>query len=116
MPNVNASYWLLTVLAAQLYMLMYLLMFSAAIYLRYRYPKRQQGFMIPGGFFGLSFVASLGLIGTTFTFIIGFVPPPGIPMGSLLFYDGLLVTSLLVMLMLPLFYIVYLSYKKAKLR
>src|SRR3546814_3020480 len=34
MPSVNGSYWLLAALAAQLYMLMYLLMFAAAIKLR----------------------------------------------------------------------------------
>ena len=34
LPSINASYWLLTALSAQLYMLMYILMFAAALRLR----------------------------------------------------------------------------------
>src|SRR5262249_50224231 len=49
LPSVNASYWLLTALAAQLYMLMYILMFAAALRLRSRKADRRHGFQIPGG-------------------------------------------------------------------
>ena len=48
MPTVNSSYWLLTALAAQLYMLMYLLMFITGIYLRYKSPEQPRAFRIPG--------------------------------------------------------------------
>ena len=39
-PSVNGSYWLLTALAAQLYMMMYVVMLLAAIKLRYKHPTQ----------------------------------------------------------------------------
>ena len=45
----NGTYWLLTALAAQLYMLMYLLMFAAGIYLRdTNIPDERDRFKVTG--------------------------------------------------------------------
>src|SRR3989338_508744 len=49
MPSVNGSYWLLTALAAQLYMLMYFIMFLTAIVLRIKQPEHHRAFRIAGG-------------------------------------------------------------------
>lgn len=97
LPSVNASYWLLTALTAQLYMLMYILMFAASIRLRYRNADRRHGFQIPGGQWGIWGVSIAGIIGSTVTFIIGFVPPSNIQTGGVLFYESLLIIGLLVM-------------------
>lgn len=70
MPSVNGSYWFLTALAAQLYMLMYLLMFVAAIKLRISEPDAPRAFKIPGGLPGLIFVAGVGIIGTMVTLLV----------------------------------------------
>lgn len=101
MPSINASYWLLTALAAQLYMLMYLLMFAAAIRLRYSQADRRHGFMIPGGKWGIWVVSVAGLIGSAATFVIGFVPPANIQIGGIFYYESLLIIGLLVMSMPP---------------
>jgi glutamate:GABA antiporter len=97
LPSINASYWLLTALTAQLYMLMYILMFAAALKLRYRSAERRHGFQIPGGHWGIWVVAIAGMIGSTLTFIIGFIPPSNIQTGSVFFYESLLITGLLIM-------------------
>ena len=97
MPSVNGSYWLLTAMAAQLYMLMYILMFLAAIKLRISQPQVHRVFRIPGGLFGLMFVALIGLLGTLVTLVVSFMPPNGIDVGSLIHYELTLIIGLLLM-------------------
>ncbi|MFA5958911.1 MAG: APC family permease [Tatlockia sp.] len=101
MPSVNGSYWLLTALAAQLYMLMYLLMFATAIKLRLSAPKQPRAFRIPGGLCGMVFVAGLGMIGTLITLAVSFLPPEGIDVGSVGRYEITLISGLIVMCLPP---------------
>ncbi len=102
MPSVNGSYWLLTALAAQLYMLMYLLMFIAAIVLRIKAPNQPRAFSVPGGMSGLLSVAGLGLIGVLTTLGVSFMPPDGIDVGGIARYETTLVIGLIVMTIPPL--------------
>jgi putative glutamate/gamma-aminobutyrate antiporter len=97
MPSVNGSYWLLTALAAQLYMLMYLLMFLAAIKLRLSAPSHPRPFRIPGGTIGLCFVAGVGMIGVLTTLVVSFIPPSDINVGSVLHYETMLIVGLILM-------------------
>lgn len=101
MPSVNGSYWLLTALAAQLYMLMYLLMFAAAIKLRLSAPRQARAFRIPGGLPGLLLVAGMGMFGALITLVVSFIPPDGINVGSLLRYETTLVFGLFIMCLPP---------------
>lgn len=101
-PSVNGSYWLLTALAAQLYMLMYILMLLACIRLRYCAPEVKRAFTIPGGKIGLFIVTGFGLIGTLTTVVVSFIPPD-MDIGSLERYEGFLITGLLLMCLPPLF-------------
>ena len=102
LPSVNTSYWLLTALASQLYTFMYILMFMAAIRLRYKDNyQRRQGFLIPGGQGGIWAVAMVGLIGSITTLIIGFIPPNQIIVESILYYETLLITGLFIISLLP---------------
>ncbi len=97
MPSVNGSYWLLTALAAQLYMLMYLLMFVAAIRLRLTAPNHPRAFKIPGGLLGMYIVAGIGMIGVLTTLVVSFMPPDGIDVGSVLRYELTLIIGLTLM-------------------
>lgn len=97
MPSVNGSYWLLTALAAQLYMLMYFIMFIAAIKLRLAEPDHPRPFKIPGGIWGMLFVAGIGIIGVCATLAVSFIPPEGIDVGSLARYELTLITGLILM-------------------
>jgi glutamate:GABA antiporter len=97
LPSVNASYWLLTALTAQLYMIMYILMFAAALRLRSKPAVRREGFQIPGGRWGIWTVGIAGILGSVITFIIGFIPPSNIQTGGVLFYESLLTIGILVM-------------------
>lgn len=101
MPSVNGSYWLLTALAAQLYMLMYLLMFAAAIKLRISSPLHPRAFRIPGGLPGMLLVAGIGMTGALTTLVVSFMPPGGINVGSVFHYELTLIIGLLLMCLPP---------------
>lgn len=105
MPSVNGSYWFLTALAAQLYMLMYILMFAAGIKLRFSAPHHHRAFRIPGGAFGFWLVSLMGLFGTGLTLFVSFMPPEGINVGSTLYYEMMLILGLILMSAPP--FIVY---------
>ncbi|MBA4696108.1 MAG: amino acid permease [Legionella sp.] len=102
MPSINGSYWLLTALAAQLYMLMYFLMFAAAIKLRFSEPDRHRAFRIPGGITGVIIVTGVGTLGGIITFIVSFIPPTAVNVGSLKNYETLLIIGLISMCIPPL--------------
>lgn len=87
MPSVNGSYWLLTSLSTQLYMIMYLFMFVAALRLRYKYKLQPRPFKIPGGTFGMWLTVLLGLFGCVVTLIVGFFPPDTIDVGGKIHYE-----------------------------
>ncbi|GGI89062.1 APC family permease [Legionella impletisoli] len=101
MPSVNGSYWLLTALAAQLYMIMYLIMFAAAIKLRLSAFEHPRGFKIPGGMPGLLLVAGIGIVGASTTLVVSFMPPEGINVGSIARYEITLLVGLIVMCLPP---------------
>jgi glutamate:GABA antiporter len=102
MPSVNGSYWLLTALAAQLYMLMYLMMFLAAIKLRLKAPNQPRPFCIPGGMPGMLLVSGLGLLGVMTTLVVSFMPPEGIDVGGIAHYEATLIIGLVTMSVPPL--------------
>ena len=96
-PSVNGAYWLLSVLAAQIYMMMYVIMFIASIVGKLRDSKEHAGYRIPGGRVGHIFVATLGLLGSLFAFVICFFPPSNVQIGSLVTYELLLVGGMFLL-------------------
>jgi len=75
LPSVNAFYWLFTALSTELYILMYVMMFIAAIRLKNKHSKLPRPFAVPGGRLGYYFTCLLGLIGCIVTLVVGFFPP-----------------------------------------
>ncbi len=96
MPTVSAAFWILSAIVAQLYLVMYILLFAAAIKLRYKRPKVERPYKIPGGKLGIWIVAGVGLVSSVFTMIIGFFPPSQIETGSVLFYVLFLVLAVVL--------------------
>jgi glutamate:GABA antiporter len=114
MPSVNGSYWLLTDLSTQLYMLMYVFMFIAALALRYKYATRERPFKIPFGNFGMWVVTLLGLFGCVLTLIVGFIPPESIDVGGKTHYEIIFTGGIIVMILPVVFLYLYryLTHKK----
>jgi len=107
MPSVNGSYWLLTALSTELYMLMYVLMFLAGIVLKFKTKQLPHHFTIPGKYLGMVLVGCLGLFGCLITLIVGFIPPQGIEVGSHLQYETMFCGGLVVMILPIIFFYLY---------
>ncbi|MFK5855820.1 MAG: amino acid permease, partial [Bacteroidota bacterium] len=78
MPTVSSAFWLMSALAAQLYLIMYLFMFAAAIKLRYSQPDVKRSYKIPGGKTGMWIVSGMAWLASFFVIIFGFIPPQSV--------------------------------------
>lgn len=104
MPSITSSFWLLTALASQLYLVTYSIVFIAAIYLRFKYPNTQGSYQISRGKWGLLIVCGIGLISSILTICIGFIPPAQISVGNPLFYTLFLLAGIVVAAIVPLLF------------
>lgn len=102
MPTLSASYWILSALSAQSYLVMYVLMFIAAIRLRYKMPHVPRVYKVPYKTPGMWLIAGTGLVTSLLVIFLGFVPPSQLNIGSLAFYEGFLITGLIIMIAIPL--------------
>jgi len=101
MPTVNSSYWILSDITAILSLLSYVMMFAAAIALRYKAPHTARAYRIPGGNWGIGIVCVIGLLSCLATISIGFVPPSTIDVGSIRQYECLLCGGVAVFCLIP---------------
>ncbi len=102
MPTASTAFWILSASAAQIYLVMYILMFIAAIRLRYTHPHVDRPYRIPHKHKGMWLAASVGIVSSLSAFILGFIPPTQLEVGSKLVYESFLIISLLVMSLFPL--------------
>ncbi|MFY7697275.1 MAG: amino acid permease [Legionella sp.] len=101
LDSINAAYWLLSDLCAQMALLVYIFMFSAAIRLRYSHPELSRAYKIPGGNTGMWIVAGLGILCCFSAILIGFIPPTQIPVGSTFFFQSFLLLGLVIFVLIP---------------
>lgn len=80
MPSINGSYWLLTDLSTEIYVVMYILMFIASLVLSTQLPAQVER-IIPGKTAGIWVITLLGLLGCVCALVVGFIPPDGIEVG-----------------------------------
>lgn len=97
MPTVSSSYWILTALTAQLYLIMYVLMFVSAIILRYKRPDVPRAYKVPLGNPGMWVVAGIGTVACLLAFALGYVPPAQLKTGSPITYVVFLIIGALVL-------------------
>lgn len=101
MPTVNSSYWVLSNLTAQLALLFYILMFAAAIRLRYKRAHVQRAYKIPGGLPGVWLVGGVGIITCVGAIVLGFLPPSQIAVGKITSYELILVAGIILCCLPP---------------
>lgn len=102
LPSLSASFWILSAMSAQIYLVMYILLFISAIRLRYTKPHVPRTYRVPYEAHGMWTLSILGIIACVFAILLGFVPPTQLNVGSLLFYESFLIIGLLVMSSIPL--------------
>ncbi|VEG90402.1 APC family permease [Legionella spiritensis] len=99
--SINAAYWLLSDLCAQMALMVYLFMFAAVIKLRYSQPDKPRSFTIPGGKIVLWLVAGAGSLCCLAAMGIGFIPPTQIPVENIVFFEFFLIGGLVLFVVLP---------------
>lgn len=73
LPSVQSAFWLIVTMAIQLYLMMYMLMFLAAMRLRKKAPDVKRGYRVPA----MRLVAWTGFFASLLAFLLGFVVPSG---------------------------------------
>ncbi len=102
MPTVSSSYWILTALTAQLYLVMYVLLFISALRLRYSEPGVARAYKVPGGKAGMWLVTGVAVAAAVFTVAIGYFPPAQLQTGNVFFYEAFLVLGMVIVCAVPL--------------
>ncbi len=103
LPTVNSSYWVLSVMTAQLALLVYIILFAAALKLHYFKPKVVRSFRIPGKKLGIWVVCTLGAVGCFVVVLFGFLPPSEIPFQSTFVYESILIVGMAICCLMPLY-------------
>lgn len=101
LDSINAAYWMLSDLSAQMALMVYVIMFAAAIKLRYSKPDHPRGYTIPGGNIVMWIVAGTGIVCCLFAMFIGFVPPSQIPVGNIYIFESFLIGGLVLFVLVP---------------
>lgn len=91
-PEVSSAYWIFSVMTTQVYLVMYLLLFVAAVKLRRRAPDHPRGYRVPA----LTLVCTVGFVASLAALFIGFVPPAQFSSGNALVYVGIVGGGLLL--------------------
>lgn len=101
--------WILGLFTGNVYVIMYFLIFSAAVRLRTKYPlsERKGTTQLPSYAFYTLFI--LGVCAIIFAFITGFIPPNDLIRKNLLLYEIIFAIGILILLCIPF---VILSLKK----
>jgi amino acid transporter len=96
-PSVSHAYWIFAVMATQVYMIMYVLMFIAAIRLRRSQPEHARGYRAPA----LGLLCLVGATAAAAALVIGFVPPSHFGHSNPLVYAVLILAGILAIGLLP---------------
>ena len=102
MPSVQSFYQILSQLTILLYLIMYMLMFAAAIVLRYKMKDAPRPFRLGKGNMLMWVMGAMGFIGSLAAFVLSFIPPGQINIGNKVVWYSVLVAGCIIMVVIPL--------------
>lgn len=105
MPSVQSFYQIMSQLTVLLYLIMYMLMFAAAITLRYKLPRMERPFRLGKGNWLMWLLGGLGFCGSLLAFVLSFIPPAQIAVGSTTVWFSVLIIGAIVVVVAP--FIIY---------
>ena len=105
MPSVQSFYQILSQLTILLYLIMYMLMFAAAIVLRYKMKDAYRPFRLGKGNGLMWVLGAVGFAGSLLAFVLSFIPPGQINIGSNTVWYAVLIAGCVIMVIIP--YIIY---------
>ncbi len=96
-PGVSRAYWIFAAMATQVYLIMYVLMFIAAMKLRRSQPDRPRGYKAPA----LGLLCLLGAMSSGAALVIGFIPPSQFGHSNPVVYAALILAGIVAIGLLP---------------
>ncbi len=105
MPSVQSFYQILSQLTILLYLIMYMLMFAAAIVLRYKMKDAPRPFRLGKGNALMWILGVVGFCGSLLAFVLSFIPPGQINTGSNTVWYAVLIGGCVIMVIIP--FIIY---------
>jgi amino acid transporter len=96
-PDVSRDYWIFAVMATQVYLIMYILMFIAAVRLRRKQPDHQRGYRAPA----LRLLCVVGAVSSVAALGIGFIAPSQFGHSNWLLYALLVLGGILLIGVVP---------------
>ena len=102
MPSVQSFYQILSQLTILLYLIMYMLMFAAAVALRYKMKDAPRPFRLGKNNVLMWILGILGFSGSLLAFVLSFIPPGQIATGSNAVWYSVLIVGCIVMVVIPL--------------
>ena len=98
-PSVSHAYWIFAAMATQVYLIMYVLMFIAAVRLRRSQPEHARGYKAPA----LKLLCVVGALSSVTAFVFGFIAPAQFGHLNPLGYSVLILVGILVIGIVPPF-------------
>lgn len=105
MPSVQSFYQILSQLTILLYLIMYMLMFAAAIVLRYKMKSAERPFRLGKGNSLMWILGATGFGGSLLAFALSFIPPGQIETGSKTVWFSVLIAGCVIVVVIP--YLIY---------
>lgn len=103
MPTVSSSFWLFSLVSAQLALVVYIFLFASAIALRHHKSEVHRSFKIPGGKMGIWLTGGIGALTCFIVILLGFIPPTQTPIGNVFLYELFLIGGMVTFIALPFF-------------
>jgi amino acid transporter len=99
--DVQVAFWLMNVVPTMLYIVMYMLMFAAAVRLRYSHADVPRRYQVPFGRFGIWALAIMGSSAGLVALVFGFIPTDRVAEDQRVTYISMVATGFIVFTMLP---------------
>jgi len=101
--GVNSAFWMLLALTTTVYIVMYILMYLAAIKLRYSQSNVKRAFKIPGGKVGIWAISGWGIVAMVIIFVLALLPPTqaNVESISLVAFEALMIAGTIGVVMIP---------------
>ena len=99
--DVEVAFWLMNIVPTMLYILMYLMMFTSAVRLRYSHPDVPRRYRVPFGNWGISGLAALGSGAGLLAVGFAFIPPEMVPPEQRVAYVAVVTIGFIAFSLLP---------------
>ena len=99
--GIFVAFWLMNVVPTMLYIVMYLLMFAAAVRLRYSHPDVPRRYRVPFGNAGIWILAVTGTAAGIMALVFGFIPTAQVGEDQRGTYVAMIATGFIVFTVLP---------------